>query len=80
MPKKTIREQVKIVMGYVVQSHPNWVSYETIMYNLNCGATKAQTLCRMAAKVDSDFEYQNGDIRYVGDSERWKSKQSSEEL
>ena len=74
MPKKTIREQITEVAIFVVAKHPDWVTNNLIMAYMNCSASKARDLSRSLSDTSSDFEYQNGDIRFIGDKVNWVSQ------
>ena len=72
MPKKTLREQLKHLAIFVVAKHPNPVSYRTVMFYMNCGATKARELCKTLAEAEPCFNHLNADIRFVCDPEGWE--------
>lgn len=74
MPKQTIRDQMADVAIFIVARAPKWVTNNLVMAYMNCSATKARELSKALADVSEDFEYQNGDIRFTGDTLNWVTK------
>jgi len=80
MTKQRTREQIADIALPIVAKSPDWVSNFFLMAYMNCSDTKTRNLCKTLAEVSADFEYQNGDIRFIGDRNTWKASSLWEAL